>query len=185
MLGCVFELLLSSLQGAFSALNKICEDCSDQFNSEELAQSLEVLIPKFIQFFGHSSPNIKSNAIACVNQFVICQPPALVANILPFIRVCVPLYSHACCHFLLNSGFVRSIRRWKCWGQEECVQSLGHVAGSTCDGSPSTYATHHWSERGTGWCTFLMIGISYSICCWEHKILMKQLLWKLVNSGWL
>ncbi len=77
------------MQGAFSALHKICEDCSDQFGTEELGQSLEVLIPKFIQFFGHASPAIKSHAIACVNQFVISQPPALVANILPFIRVCV------------------------------------------------------------------------------------------------
>ena len=68
-------------------MHKICEDCCDQFNSEELKQSLEVLIPKFIRFFSHSSPTIKSHAIACVNQFVINQPPALVANIVPFIRV--------------------------------------------------------------------------------------------------
>lgn len=76
-------------EGAFSALHKICEDCSDQFSSEELSQSLGVLIPKFIQFFSHSSPTIKSHAIACVNQFVISHPPALVANILPFIKVCL------------------------------------------------------------------------------------------------
>lgn len=68
-------------------MHKICEDCCDQFSSEELDQFLGVLIPKFIQFFSHSSPSIKSHAIACVNQFVINQPPALVANIVPFIKV--------------------------------------------------------------------------------------------------
>lgn len=81
-------------------MHKICEDCSDQFNSEELSQSLGVLIPKFIQFFGHSSPNIKSSAIACVNQFVISQPPALVANVLPFIRVCFSVCLCLCVDYL-------------------------------------------------------------------------------------
>lgn len=87
-------------------MHKICEDCSDQFNSEEMSQSLGVLIPKFIQFFGHSSPNVKSHAIACVNQFVIGQPPALVANILPFIRVGVLLGLSALSTSLYNAGFV-------------------------------------------------------------------------------
>lgn len=75
------------VKGAFGALQKICEDCSDQLNTEEMSQSLGVLLPKFIHFFGHSSPTVKSHAIACVNQFVVNQPPALVANILPFIKV--------------------------------------------------------------------------------------------------
>lgn len=94
------------MQGAFSALHKICEDCSDQFNSEELSQSLGVLIPKFIQFFSHSSPNIKSHAIACVNQFVISQPPALVANILHFIRVCDIMWLTCKMTFPIIVGFV-------------------------------------------------------------------------------
>jgi len=74
-------------QGAFGALQKICEDCCDQLSSSEMSQSLTVLLPKFIQFFGHSSPTVKSHAIACVNHFVAHQPPALVSNILPFIKV--------------------------------------------------------------------------------------------------
>ena len=89
-------------QGAFSALHKICEDCSDQFHAESLGNTLEVLIPKFIQFFGHSSPTIKSHAIACVNQFVINQPPALVANILPFIQVCAMFVIVVCVSLLIH-----------------------------------------------------------------------------------
>ena len=103
------------LQGAFSALHKICEDCSDQLDSDALNRPLNILIPKFLQFFRHQSPTIRSvallysrsstgwhpaassahskrlpcrsHAIGCVNQFIINQPPALVVNILPFIEV--------------------------------------------------------------------------------------------------
>ena len=75
------------VQGAFSALHKICEDCSDQLDSDALNRPLNVLIPKFIQFFRHPSPMIRSHAIACVNQFIINQPPALVLHIVPFVEV--------------------------------------------------------------------------------------------------
>ena len=94
------------MQGAFSALHKICEDCYDQLDSDALDRPLNVLIPKFIQFFSHQSPSIRSlplpslppnvlldvflcrsHAIACVNQFIITMPTALVANIVPFIEV--------------------------------------------------------------------------------------------------
>ncbi|CAI8013786.1 Transportin-1 [Geodia barretti] len=73
-------------EGAFSALHKICEDCYDQLDSDALDRPLNVLIPKFIQFFSHQSPSIRSHAIACVNQFIITMPTALVANIVPFIE---------------------------------------------------------------------------------------------------
>ena len=47
------------IQGAFSALLKICEDCSDQLDSQALNRPLDILIPKFLQFFHHSNPRIK------------------------------------------------------------------------------------------------------------------------------
>ena len=95
------------MQGAFSALHKICEDCYDQLDSDALDRPLNVLIPKFIQFFSHQSsairwppppsispplltvclPFLRSHAIACVNQFIINMPSALVDNIFPFIKV--------------------------------------------------------------------------------------------------
>ena len=83
----VMTSLSLPLQGAFSALHKICEDCSDQLDSDALNRPLNVLIPKFIQFFRHPSPVVRSHAIACVNQFIINQPPALVLHIVPFVEV--------------------------------------------------------------------------------------------------
>lgn len=68
-------------EGAFSALLKICEDCSDQLDSQALNRPLDILIPKFLQFFHHSNPRIKSHAIACVNQFIFNQSTVLVNHI--------------------------------------------------------------------------------------------------------
>ena len=48
-------------QGAFSALHKICEDCYDQLDSDALNRPLNILIPKFIQFFSHQSSTIRSS----------------------------------------------------------------------------------------------------------------------------
>lgn len=50
-------------EGAFSALQKICEDSTGQLEASPL-RPLNVLIPKFIQFFLHSRPKIRSHAIA-------------------------------------------------------------------------------------------------------------------------
>ncbi|XP_026681012.1 transportin-1-like [Diaphorina citri] len=45
------------------------------------------MIPKFLQFFKHSSSKIRSHAIACVNQFIICRTQALMLQIDVFIEV--------------------------------------------------------------------------------------------------
>jgi transportin-1 len=50
-------------EGAFGALQKICEDSADQLENAP-SQPLNVLIPKFIQFFLHSHSKIRSHAIA-------------------------------------------------------------------------------------------------------------------------
>jgi len=47
------------LQGAFGALQKICEDSSEMLDSDIVQQPLNVLIPKFLQFFKHNSPKIR------------------------------------------------------------------------------------------------------------------------------
>ena len=53
------SFLSSSVQGAFGALQKVCEDCADQLESPEMQQSLSVMIPKFLQFFKHSTAKIR------------------------------------------------------------------------------------------------------------------------------
>nr|XP_009858661.1 transportin-1 [Ciona intestinalis] len=76
----------NTCEGAFGALQKVCEDCSEQLDSPQLQESLEVMIPKFLQFFKHSSPKIRSHAISCVNQFIIGRNPALMNHVDDFIQ---------------------------------------------------------------------------------------------------
>ena len=61
----------TTCEGAFGALQKICEDSAEMLDSDALNRPLNHLIPKFLHFFKHNSPKIRSHAIACVNQFII------------------------------------------------------------------------------------------------------------------
>ncbi|XP_077285627.1 transportin 1 isoform X2 [Arctopsyche grandis] len=73
-------------EGAFSALQKICEDSTELLDSDALNRPLNILIPKFIQFFQHSSSKIRSQAIACVNPFIVSRTQALMQHVDPFIE---------------------------------------------------------------------------------------------------
>uniref|UniRef100_A0A2K5DCB3 Transportin-1 n=1 Tax=Aotus nancymaae TaxID=37293 RepID=A0A2K5DCB3_AOTNA len=57
----------NTCQGAFDTLQKICEDSAEILNSDVLDHPLNIMIPKFLQFFKHSSPKIRSHAVARVN----------------------------------------------------------------------------------------------------------------------
>uniref|UniRef100_A0A671LLU0 Transportin-1 n=1 Tax=Sinocyclocheilus anshuiensis TaxID=1608454 RepID=A0A671LLU0_9TELE len=83
----------NTCEGAFGALQKICEDSAEILDSDMLDRPLNVMIPKFLQFFKHSSPKIRSHAIACVNQFIISRTQALMLHIDPFIEEVVSLFS--------------------------------------------------------------------------------------------
>jgi transportin-2 len=76
----------NTCEGSFGALQKICEDSSELLDSDALNRPLNVMIPKFLQFFKHCSPKIRSHAIACVNQFIIGRAQALMDNIDTFIE---------------------------------------------------------------------------------------------------
>lgn len=73
-------------EGAFGALQKICEDSAEVLDSDALNRPLNVLIPKFLQFFRHSSPKIRSHATACVNQFIVNRTQALMIHIDSFLE---------------------------------------------------------------------------------------------------
>lgn len=73
-------------EGAFGALQKICEDSADTLDSSALNRPLNIMIPKFLQFFSHTSPKIRSHAIACINQFIINRSQALMLHIDTFIE---------------------------------------------------------------------------------------------------
>lgn len=79
--------MVNKLQGAFGALQKICEDSAERLDSDALNRPLNILIPKFLQFFQHNSPKIRSHAIACVNQFIIGRTQALMLHIDSFLQV--------------------------------------------------------------------------------------------------
>lgn len=76
----------SICEGAFGALQKICEDSAEVLDSNELNRPLNIMIPKFLQFFRHTSPKIRSHAIACINQFIIHRTQALMIHIDTFIE---------------------------------------------------------------------------------------------------
>ncbi|XP_045459625.1 transportin-1 isoform X2 [Melitaea cinxia] len=73
-------------EGAFGALQKICEDTAELLDSDALNRPLNVLIPKFLQFFRHSSPKIRCHAIACVNYFIMGRTQALMLHIDSFLE---------------------------------------------------------------------------------------------------
>ncbi|EFA10900.2 Importin subunit beta-like Protein [Tribolium castaneum] len=72
-------------EGAFGALQKICEDSAEALDADTTNNPLEILIPKFLQFFNHSSPKIRSYAIGCVNQFITHRAKALMSHIDSFL----------------------------------------------------------------------------------------------------
>lgn len=73
-------------EGAFGALQKICEDLSEVLDSDSVSRPLNFMIPKFLTFFRHNSSKIRSHAIACVNQFIIGRSQALMNHIDEFIQ---------------------------------------------------------------------------------------------------
>ncbi|UYV65620.1 TNPO1 [Cordylochernes scorpioides] len=76
----------NACEGAFGALQKICEDSAELLDSDALNRPLNILIPKFLSFFRHSSPKIRSHAIGCVNQFIINRTQALMMHIDSFLE---------------------------------------------------------------------------------------------------
>lgn len=80
---------MSLFQGAFGALQKICEDTAELLDTDALNRPLNILIPKFLQFFRHSTPKIRCHAIACVNYFIMGRTQALMVHIDSFIEVSV------------------------------------------------------------------------------------------------
>ena len=73
-------------EGAFGALEKICEDSAEMLDSDSLNRPLNVLIPKFLTFFGHQRPRVRAHAIACVNIFILGRSQAVMLHADDFIK---------------------------------------------------------------------------------------------------
>lgn len=67
-------------EGAFGALQKICEDSHEQLDADTVNRPLDYLIPKFLKFFRHTNAKIRSHSIACINQFITFKSQALMDN---------------------------------------------------------------------------------------------------------
>ncbi|XP_078657001.1 transportin-1-like isoform X1 [Branchiostoma floridae x Branchiostoma belcheri] len=76
----------NTCEGAFGALQKVCEDSAELLDCDALNRPLNTMIPKFLQYFKHTSAKIRSHAIACVNQFIISRTQALMVHIDVFIE---------------------------------------------------------------------------------------------------
>lgn len=64
---------LEIVESAFSALHRICEDLTTMLCMDNLSETLEAMLPRFIEFFKHPSAKIRNHALICVNQFVPIQ----------------------------------------------------------------------------------------------------------------
>lgn len=74
-------------EGAFGALQKICEDSHDQLESDGYNKPLDYLIPKCIHYFRHNNSKIRSHALACINQFISFKSQSLMNNMDSFLEV--------------------------------------------------------------------------------------------------
>ncbi|KAF5289606.1 hypothetical protein FQR65_LT11797 [Abscondita terminalis] len=72
-------------EGAFGALQKICEESAESLDSDNVQRPLDLLIPKFLQFFSHSSSKIRSYAIGCISQFIIQRSQVLMLHVDSFL----------------------------------------------------------------------------------------------------
>lgn len=95
----LFEILMQKMdsedyyecEGAFSILQKVCEDSAEMLDSEAFRRPLTMLIPKFLQFFNHNSSKIRSYALSCINNFIMNRTQVLMTYVDVFIEVNLPL----------------------------------------------------------------------------------------------
>ncbi|KAI8999818.1 Transportin-PC [Gaertneriomyces semiglobifer] len=73
------------VEGAFGALQKICEDSARQLEDQQ-AQMLSFMIQKFIQHFENPNFKVRAAAIQCVNQFILMHAQGLMVNMEAFVQ---------------------------------------------------------------------------------------------------
>lgn len=74
-------------EGSLNVLQKVCEDVCDLSDSTSvLHQQLARFIPKFLHFFHHNDPKIRSIALSCLNGFIISRAQVLMNYVDIFIE---------------------------------------------------------------------------------------------------
>ncbi|KAJ1985351.1 hypothetical protein H4R34_000005 [Dimargaris verticillata] len=75
------------VEGAFGALQKICEDSSRELEQEVAGtQPLDYMIPKFIQYSDSAHAKLRVYALSCLNQFILTRANALMVHIDQFMQ---------------------------------------------------------------------------------------------------
>ena len=100
----LFDILLNKMdsedyyecEGAFSILQKVCEDSAEMLDSEAFRDPLNLLIPKFLHFFNHNSSKIRSYALSCINNFIMNRTQVLMTYVDIFIEVSFCLLHRDC-----------------------------------------------------------------------------------------
>ncbi|CAI2178857.1 6952_t:CDS:10 [Funneliformis geosporum] len=90
VLTALMELLDSQdynvVEGAFGALQKICEDSSRELDQDiEGQRPLNFMIPKIITFFDSQHVKIRVFAVSCINQFILMRSNSLFIHIDAFV----------------------------------------------------------------------------------------------------
>ncbi|EPX73852.1 karyopherin Kap104 [Schizosaccharomyces octosporus yFS286] len=79
-------------EGAFSALTKICEDSARELDRDfDGTRPLDFMIPRFIELARNENPKIRTDALFCLNQFLLIQSQSLYAHIDTFLETCYSL----------------------------------------------------------------------------------------------
>ncbi|TPX33899.1 hypothetical protein SmJEL517_g03297 [Synchytrium microbalum] len=85
LMECLNHPVETIVEGAFGALQKICED-SARILSSDPSRPLDFMIPKFISYIDHASIKVRVFAITCINQFILLRSNALMINMDAFIQ---------------------------------------------------------------------------------------------------
>lgn len=91
-----FETVLTARvhQGAFSALDKLCQDIPKKLEQMEVggARPLDFMIPKFLAHIDSPHVKIRTHALSCTIQFISPDNNALTLHLEPFM---IALFKHA------------------------------------------------------------------------------------------
>jgi transportin-1 len=80
---------LADLQGCFSTLSKLCEDCPHKLDFEIQGQNLlDHLVPEFIRYTGHSSSKVRFYCLKSLQSLSAIRVPAVNANIDAYLEAC-------------------------------------------------------------------------------------------------
>ncbi|GAB5035916.1 transportin-1 isoform x3 [Nannochloropsis oceanica] len=85
---------LPAIEGAFSSLTKILEDCGHDMRADPSGygpQALNQLVPIFPSFFGAEAPGIRAAAVRAMNLLVPLKPTQLIVNMDAFIQALATL----------------------------------------------------------------------------------------------